>query len=131
MIRALAMAVLATAAQAQEAPGSIPVPLTAAETAALRVAVAACWNVAAMDPAARRTVVEVALTLDADARPVADSIRLHAGDPAAPEATEQAFRAARRAILRCGQAGFPLPSEKAGEWRKMILTFDPRQAMLR
>lgn len=52
-----------------------------------------------------------------------DSIELTQtdGDDAA---TQEAFLAARRAILRCGQKGLALPAGKYELWRELHLTFD-------
>jgi len=35
------------------------------------------------------------------------------------------FETARRAIIRCGADGFPLPVEKYGQWREIEMTFNP------
>ena len=37
----------------------------------------------------------------------------------------QAFEAARRAIIRCGSRGFPLPAEKYDQWREVEMVFNP------
>ena len=34
------------------------------------------------------------------------------------------WRKARRAILRCGAQGFPLPDDKYETWRELELIFD-------
>jgi len=39
----------------------------------------------------------------------------------------QAFGAARRAILRCGARGFQLPSDKYAQWRNIEMTFNPER----
>ena len=46
-------------------------------------------------------------------------------------AARQAFEAARRAIIRCGASGFPLPAEKYEQWREMELVFNPNGMRLR
>ena len=39
--------------------------------------------------------------------------------------------AARRAVLRCGARGFPLPPDTHADWRSLALNFDPAGALLR
>ncbi|MFD1809673.1 hypothetical protein ACFSHQ_21220 [Gemmobacter lanyuensis] len=99
--------------------------MSAGEKDALRVAVERCWNVAALSTEAQRTTVSVRVKLGADKKPVATTIEL-AESNGSPAATRQAFEAARRAILRCGAKGFPLPDEKFDTWKDLKLVFDSR-----
>ena len=98
-------------------------PMTAGETDALRVAVERCWNVGALSTEAQRTTISVNVTVGQDKKPVSASITL-AGTNGSDAATRQAFEAARRAILRCGAQGFPLPDDKYETWRELELIFD-------
>lgn len=93
---------------------------------AFRRAVAACWNTGALSPAAQAVRVVVGLRLDAQARPEADSIALVSASPAGQAASAEAYEAARRALIRCGAAGYPLPPAARAEWQQMELTFDAR-----
>ena len=104
-------------------------PLTGGEREAFRVAVGQCWVV---DPGARSAgvVVTVGFSLDRSGRVEGDVRQVSAvgGDAATQRA---AFDAARRAILRCGARGFPLPAEKYGQWRDIEMTFNPEGMQFR
>ncbi len=106
-------------------------PMTAGEQDALRVAVQACWNVGALSMEALRTTVTVAVSVGQDGVPDAGSISLIGSTGGSASATQQAFEAARRAIIRCGARGFPLPPEKYEQWRNMELVFDPNGMRMR
>ncbi len=110
---------LALAALIAAAPG-----LATAEPLRATVArqVATCWNISALSPEAQATTVTLAVTLGPDAMPQADAITLLASDAPAAVAQE-AFAAARRAILRCGAPGLSLPAADYDSWRHMELTF--------
>jgi hypothetical protein len=41
------------------------------------------------------------------------------------------FEVARRAIIRCGKGGYPLPPEKYAQWKELELVFDPSGMRLR
>ncbi|MEJ6397179.1 energy transducer TonB [Yoonia sp. 208BN28-4] len=114
----------ATSANVPQGP-----PMTGSERDGFRVAVNACWNV---DPGsvAARVTVEVGFSLDQNGR-VSGDVRLLSsnGDNSA---TQTAFQAARRAILRCQtQSGYDLPAEKYGQWKDVVITFDPSGMRLR
>ena len=104
-------------------------PLTGSESEGFRVAVNDCWNV---DPGsvASRVIVEVGFSLDQSGR-VTGEVRL-VGSDGDGSATQTAYQAARRAILRCqGQNGYDLPIEKYSHWKDVIITFDPSGMRLR
>ena len=46
-------------------------------------------------------------------------------------AARSMYELARRAILRCGKNGFPLPPEKYDQWKELELVFDPNGMRLR
>ena len=102
-------------------------PLTSGEREALRLAVQNCWNVGSLSSEALRTTVVVALSLTPDGRPEEGSIRLLSSTGGSGAAANQAFGAARRAILRCGARGFQLPSDKYAQWRNIEMTFNPER----
>ena len=106
-------------------------PLSSGERDALRVSVSRCWNVGSLSTAALSTTVVVGVDMQEDGRPVAGSIRMldFSGGPEA--AARQAFEAARRAIIRCGARGFPLPVEKYDHWREIEMTFNPESMRIR
>lgn len=66
--------------------------------------IAACWNVGALSMEALRTTVLVRFTVDARGVPDFANIALDSVD-LDTSAVTQAFEAARRAIIRCGQNG--------------------------
>jgi hypothetical protein len=105
--------------------------MTAGETDAMRVAVQQCWNVGALSMEALRTTVVVAVSVAQDGIPEAGSIALVESNGESDTATRQAFEAARRAIIRCGARGFPLPPEKYETWKNMELVFDPNGMRMR
>lgn len=112
---------------------SLPVgpPMTAGEKDALRVAVNACWNVGALSMEALRTTVTVGFSVGQDGVPDAGSIELVESAGGSDTATRQAFEAARRAIIRCGARGFPLPPEKYEQWKNIEIVFDPNGMRMR
>ena len=68
-------------------------------------------------------MISVHVDIGPDKKPIATSIKL-AGSDADPAATRQAFESARRAIIRCGANGFPLPDGKEATWGQLELIFD-------
>ncbi|MEJ8563064.1 hypothetical protein QTO30_18840 [Yoonia sp. GPGPB17] len=82
-------------------------PMTGAERDSFRVAVNRCWNV---DPGsvAARVTVEVGFSLDREGRVQGNEVRLMSSD-GDQSATNTAFEAARRAILRCQSGGISCP----------------------
>ena len=84
--------------------------------------VAACWSISALSPEAQATTVTLGVALGPDAVPRVEAITLLASDaPAA--AAQEAFEAARRAVLRCGASSLSLPPDHYDQWRHMELTF--------
>ncbi len=102
-------------------------PLTSGEKEGLRVAVSQCWNVGALSSAAQRVTVVVALNLTPDGKPVSGSLKLASSEGGDQAAANQAYQAARRAILRCGSKGFDLPADKYEQWRDIEMTFNPER----
>lgn len=103
-------------------------PMTGAERDGFRVAVNRCWNV---DPGsvAARVTVEVGFSLDREGK-VAGDVRL-LGSDGDQSATNTAFEAARRAILRCQSSGYQLPPDKYEQWKDVVITFDPSGMRMR
>ena len=127
-------AVAAAVAEANETPApNVPTgpPLTGGERDALRVAVSSCWNVGSLSTDALGTTVIVAVSMSQDGKPVNDSIRMVSSSGGSDGAARQAFEAARRAIIRCGARGFPLPVEKYSQWRDIEMTFNPEGMQFR
>ena len=124
-------AIAAAVAEANDQPAAAPSgpPLTGGEKDAFRLAVGGCWVV---DPGAQSAgvVVTVAFSLGQDGKPQGDVRRVSASG-GTDTAQEAAFQAARRAILRCGARGFPLPVEKYAQWRDIEMTFNPNGMQVR
>lgn len=97
--------------------------LSEEEARELAGAIERCWNVATLSTEATRVSVVVGLTVGQDGKPVATSIRLIGASGGSDAAARQAYEAARRAILRCGSQGFPLPDEKYEVWQELELVF--------
>ncbi|WP_076363389.1 hypothetical protein [Phaeovulum vinaykumarii] len=106
-------------------------PLTAGEREALVVAVKACWNVGALSSEALRTVVTVGFDMTPDGRPVNGSIAQLSYTGGSEAAAAQAFEAGRRAIIRCGASGFPLPPEKYDQWQRIEIVFNPEKMRMK
>ncbi len=127
---AAASAVADVARQGTPQPGSVGGGLTGSEVDALRRAVQSCWNVGALSSEALAVTVTVRFALDRGARPVGD-VRMLDYSGGGSGAAQQAFETARRAILRCGAEGFPLPPEKYDDWRDVEMTFNPESMRIR
>ncbi|MDF0599843.1 hypothetical protein P1J78_03765 [Psychromarinibacter sp. C21-152] len=108
---------------AQPAP-----PLSPAVIEALGLAVQQCWTLGASPSGTRQTTVVVSVDMRRDGTPDNGSIRLVSSETPGGEAERIAFEAARRAIIRCGARGFPLPEEKYPHWKRIEMTFDPEGA---
>lgn len=104
-------------------------PMTGSEKEGFRVAVNACWNVDPGSQAARVTLT-VGFRLTQAGKVDGDVQQLSAtgGDASA---TNIAFQAARRAILRCGASGYDLPADKYDQWRDVEIKFDPSGMRMR
>ena len=114
-----------------EAPEPAGPPLTSGEKDALRVAVSQCWNVGSLSSDALRTTVVVGVTLAQDGKPDSGSIRMLSSTGGSAEAAQQAYGAARRAIIRCGSRGFQLPPDKYAHWRDIEMTFNPERMRIK
>jgi len=106
-------------------------PMTSGDKDALRVAVQQCWNVGSLSSDALQTTVVVAVSVAESGIPDAGSIRMISSTGGTEAGARGAFEAARRAIIRCGARGFPLPPEKYDQWREMELVFNPEGMRMR
>ncbi|MEY8843261.1 energy transducer TonB, partial [Cribrihabitans sp. XS_ASV171] len=88
------------------APAPVGPPMSAGEKESLRVAVSSCWNVGSLSTEALGTTVVVSVTMARDGTPDQGSIRMIDFSGGSQSAANQAFQAARRAILRCGAKGY-------------------------
>ncbi|MBN2630754.1 MAG: cell envelope biogenesis protein TolA [Rhodobacteraceae bacterium] len=106
-------------------------PMTGGEKDAMRVAVQQCWNVGSLSSDALSTTVVVYVSVAQNGVPDAASVRLLSSTGGTEAGARGAFEAARRAIIRCGAKGFPLPPEKYDQWREMELVFNPEGMRMR
>lgn len=104
-------------------------PMTGSEKDAFRVAVNSCW-VVDTGAASANVTVEVGFSLARDGTVESGPTLLSAsgGNDAAQRA---AFESARRAILRCQRGGYQLPADKYGQWKDVVIEFDPTGMRLR
>lgn len=100
-------------------------PLSISEREGFRVTLAQCWNRGALSVEASRLTVSVRFRLGPDGRADPNSLELIESQAGSATAIENAFNVARRAILECGRAGFPLPREKYQHWQQVIVDFHP------
>ncbi|MGR3616725.1 MAG: energy transducer TonB [Paracoccaceae bacterium] len=117
------------AAEQAEVPSGPP--LNQAEKDGLRVAVSKCWNVGSLSTDALQTTVVIGVSMSEDGKPDNGSIRMLSSSGGSDDAAEGAFEAARRAIIRCGSKGFPLPAEKYAQWRDIEMTFNPERMRIK
>jgi hypothetical protein len=93
--------------------------------------VQACWNVGALSTEALGTTVVVAFDMARDGRPDQGTMRLLEFSGGSEAAAQQAYEAARRAVIRCGVNGYDLPEESYDRWRQVELVFNPEGMRLR
>ena len=131
----LADAIASAVASAVNTPSAPTVPsgppLSAGARDGFRVAVQTCWNIGSLSNEAQRTTVVVGFDMSREARPVEGSLRLISYEGGSQAAAQQAFEAARRAILRCGASGYGLPAESYEHWQQVELVFNPEGMRLR
>ena len=106
-------------------------PLTSGEKDAMRLAVSQCWNVGSLSTDALNVIVVVGFSLTPDGKVVGGSLRLLDSTGGSSGAANQAFEAARRAILRCGAKGYDLPADKYAHWQDVEITFNPERMRIK
>lgn len=104
------------------APTEAEARMTPAERAAFRIAAQGCWTYDPASPVGRSTVT-VGFDLDREGR-VAGAVELVWHDAPTPDAADEAFEAARRAILGCQTHAVPLPPESHEHSRYAEMTFE-------
>jgi hypothetical protein len=111
--------------------GSSAGGLSASEADSLRLAIQQCWNIGVLSTDAQQVTVTVAFSMTPTARHEQGSIRVVSASGGTETAVQQAFEAARRAIIRCEGDGYGLPPEKYDAWRDIEITFNPEGMRLR
>ncbi|MBK5928649.1 energy transducer TonB, partial [Rhodobaculum claviforme] len=130
LFASIADAVADAARTAASGPAAGPAALGSGTVDALRRAVAQCWNIGPLSTEAQAVTVTVGFRLARDATPEGD-VRMIDYTGGSEAAARQAFEAARRAILRCGATGFPLPADSYDAWREVEMTFNPESMRIR
>jgi hypothetical protein len=69
--------------------------------------------------------------MNQDGTPQTNSIKMTSSSGGSQGAANQAFEAARRAIIRCGARGYQLPVEKFGQWQNIEMTFNPERMRIK
>lgn len=111
-------------------------PMTAGEKDGVRVAINSCWNIGSLSSAAQRVKLVMRVEMNEDGTPIGSSIEMTGFEGGDEAAAQQAFEAAKRAVVRgvkgCGgKPGYQLDPAKYGEWNVMNLTFDASGMRLR
>ncbi len=130
----LADAIAAAVADAANTPApaaSAGPPLTAGQRDGFRIAVQNCWNVGSLSSEALQITVTVGVEMARDGRPETGSIRLIEFTGGSSAAAQQAYEAARRAIIRCGTNGYDLPEDSYAHWQSVEMVFNPEGMRLR
>lgn len=89
-----------------------------------------CWNLGSLSSQALRATVTVEFEIKSNGSLDLQSIRLVSGSGGGNAAIEQAFQVARRAIIRCGAAGFSAADELAGKVKVRFHAEDVRIEVL-
>ena len=105
-------------------------PLTFGEVDRLVVALQNCWSIGTLSTAAASSTVIVGVTMDPNGTPVGTSIRMIDGRGPDDGSIKVAYEYAKRAVLRCGRRGFPLPKDKFAHWAEIEITFSPEEGLL-
>ena len=93
----------------------------------IRVAVNRCWNIDPGSEAARVTTT-IGFDLEPSGKVARDIVTI-ASTGGSVAASQIAYDAARRAVLRCqGPKGYDLPLERYNEWSHIEMTFAPSGA---
>ncbi len=126
--RAAAAEARAAAAAVQEPVGPAVAestrPLTQDETAVFMAQVSACWNTGSAQEAGNTAVV-VRFSMTPEAEPIPNTFQLVSASTDDQDAADLAFLAARRAVIRCGEAGYDLPAAAFPYWERVEINFDP------
>ena len=103
----------------------LPVPAVAQDDLgdALKSQIVPCWNVAALDNVEDYIWTFVSFDLDRDGKVIGNEVTWQESRGGSADEAAAMFETIRRAVLRCGQAGFDLPADHYDEWREVNITF--------
>lgn len=117
----------------QETASAAPTgpPMSSGEKDSFGRQINRCWSVGALSTEAKNTVIQVDFDMLPDGKPDIGSLTLFSGEGASDAAIQRAFQNARSTIIRCGQSGYELPSEKYEQWKQVRVIFDASGAQYR
>lgn len=122
VFRALGVAFLATGCTLQAAPSGT-VQGNSVDATELRNGIKQCWDVSGFSPETFKTIVTLGIQFTPAGLPA--KVWLKHSSSSDPKATQQAYYAARMAVLNCAGDGYPLPPEKYEIWKHTEINFDP------
>ncbi|MEP3346963.1 MAG: hypothetical protein ABJN34_10010 [Litoreibacter sp.] len=111
--------------------GGTGAPITRQEKGTFILGIQKCWNVGALGTDALAVSVVVGFQMEQDATPIVGSIKLISSKGGSGDAVNRAYEAARRAIIRCGANGYPLPLDKYNQWREVQVSFNATNKEIR
>ena len=133
---AAAFAMFAGLAQAETRPApaqlsAVLTPISVQDADQVRAAIEKCWNTGTLPTDSLAVKVAVRVKVGRDRKPITASMRLtgYAGGNEAQ--AQQVYASARRAVIRCGKDGLPLPADTYDTWKDLELVFDPSGLRLR
>ena len=103
--------------------------LNSGEIDNLRQIIGPFWNIGSLSTEATRVTVTMRVQVSQDQKVLSVEMVEFTGGTA--EAAQQAFEAARRAVIRGASKGLGLPPDKYDTWKSMLFTFDTSQGRLR
>ncbi len=103
--------------------------LNSGEVDNLRRIIGPLWNIGSLSTEASRVTVTMRVQFSEDQTVLSVEMVEFAGGTA--EAAQQAFEAAKRAVMRGASKGLGLPADKYETWKSMLFTFDTSQGRLR
>jgi len=98
--------------------------ITAIQMKQMRTAIGKCWNVGMLSSTALRVSVNLRVEMDESGKPKEASIEMISFEGGSAEDAAAAFKAAKRAIMRCAGDGYDLPPAEYEVWRVLSLVFD-------
>ena len=109
--------------------------MNAGQKEGIRVAINRCWNIGSLSTAAQRVKISMRVEMTEDGKPKSDTIEMVSFEGGDEAAAQQAFEAAKRAVVRgvkgCGAPGYDLDPAQYGQWNVMNLIFDASGMRLR
>jgi hypothetical protein len=103
--------------------------LNSGELDNLRQIIGPFWNIGSLSTEATRVTVTMRVQVSQDQKILSVEMVEFTGGTA--EAAQQAFAAARRAVIRGASKGLGLPPDEYDTWKSMLITFDTSKGEIR